>query len=104
MGNRVTRQPEVRRALVEQADHISRDNLDAALRFLDAAEATFEFLASNREVGQLCAFTNQRTAGMRVWPIEGFRNYLVFYRPTKDGVDIVRVLHGARDFEAFFGE
>jgi len=41
--------------------------------------------------------------GLRAWPIDGFRNHLVFYRPTDEGVDIVRVLHGARDIEALFG-
>jgi len=52
MAPGVSRKPEVRRDLVEYAEHISRDNLDAALRFLDAAERTFKFLAANREVGQ----------------------------------------------------
>jgi toxin ParE1/3/4 len=103
MGERVTRQPEVRRNLIEQAGYISHDNLDAALRFLDAAEATFEFLADHREVGEMFPSTNPRTAGMRVWPVDGFRNHLVFYRPTDDGVDIVRVLHGSRDLGAVFG-
>ena len=25
------------------------------------------------------------------------RRYLVFYRPTSDGIEVIRVLHGARD-------
>jgi plasmid stabilization system protein ParE len=24
-------------------------------------------------------------------------NYVIFYLPTQDGIDVVRVLHGARD-------
>jgi toxin ParE1/3/4 len=35
---------------------------------------------------------------MRFWPVTGFRNYLVFYFPLSDGVEIVRVLHAARDW------
>jgi plasmid stabilization system protein ParE len=27
---------------------------------------------------------------------------LIFYRPTKDGIEIVRILHGARDIAAEF--
>jgi toxin ParE1/3/4 len=103
MARRVSRKPEVRRDLVGLADYISRDNLDAALRFLDAAERTFNFLAANNQSGQQCGFQQPEIAGLRVWPIEGFRNYLVFYRPTDDGVEILRVLHGARDIEALFG-
>jgi toxin ParE1/3/4 len=29
-----------------------------------------------------------------------FRNYLVFYRPIEDGVEVLTVLHGARDLQA----
>jgi toxin ParE1/3/4 len=32
--------------------------------------------------------------GLRSVP---YSRYVIFYRPIKDGVEIVRVLHGARD-------
>ena len=32
-----------------------------------------------------------------MWPVASFEDYLIFYRPTKRGIDVVRVLHGARD-------
>jgi toxin ParE1/3/4 len=35
---------------------------------------------------------------------QGFSNYLIFYKRTKDGVEVLRVLHGARDIEAAFDE
>ena len=41
---------------------------------------------------------------MRIWQVKGFRNIIVFYRPRAGAVEIVRVLHGARDFAALFGE
>jgi len=28
-----------------------------------------------------------------------YRNYLIFYRVRKDAVEILHVLHGARDYE-----
>lgn len=34
---------------------------------------------------------------MRRWPVTGFENYLVYYRPLRDGIEIIRILHGARD-------
>jgi len=103
MAPSVSRKPEVRRDLVELADYISRDNLAAALRFLDSAERTFKFLAANPDSGQLCHFPQSDLAGLRVWPIESFGNYLVFYRSTDDGAEIWRVLHGARNIETLFG-
>lgn len=36
---------------------------------------------------------------LRAFPVG---NYVVFYRPLPNGVDIVRVVHGARDFESLF--
>ena len=31
-------------------------------------------------------------------PVPGFRSHLIFYRPLSSGVEIVRILHGARDW------
>ena len=36
---------------------------------------------------------------LRTWLSPAFRNYLIFYRELPDGVEIVRVLHGARDIQ-----
>ncbi len=37
--------------------------------------------------------------GVRSFP---FGRYVVFYVPLDDGIDVVRVLHGARDIDAVF--
>lgn len=36
-------------------------------------------------------------------PISRFRMYIVFYRPAPDGIEILRVIHGARDIESLAG-
>jgi plasmid stabilization system protein ParE len=36
---------------------------------------------------------------LRRWPVNGFENWLIFYRAKCDAVDIVHVLHGAQDIE-----
>jgi toxin ParE1/3/4 len=38
-----------------------------------------------------------RLADLRRWPVSGFPNHLIFYQPTEGGIEVVRVLHGARD-------
>lgn len=101
---RVERRPEVRRDLVNSADYISQGNLDAALRFLEAVESTIAFLADNREAGERFRFSDNRVSEVRSRTVEGFRNYIVFYRPLDDGIEIVRVLHGARDIDSLFGK
>ena len=40
-----------------------------------------------------------RLADIRVWRISGFEKHLIFYRPCPKGVEILDVIHGARDIE-----
>jgi toxin ParE1/3/4 len=89
--------------LEELATYISRDNLDAALRLIDAANATFESLARFPGLGEPCEFDNPRLAEMRRWRIDGFVRYLLFYIPRDDEIEVVRILHGARDLNRVFG-
>jgi toxin ParE1/3/4 len=35
--------------------------------------------------------------GVRMLPVTGFENYLLFYIEHEDCVDVIRLLHGARD-------
>ncbi len=88
------------RSLVEKRPRAIRDLL--ALRFLDAAEASFEHLAAMPELGVARDYRDPRLSGVRMWPIGRFENYLIFYRPAARGVEIVRVLHAKRDIGAVF--
>ena len=90
--------------LNEQAKYIQRDSPQAAIRFLAAAEATFERLAATPELGQRQEFGRAELAGLRVWQVQGFDNYLVFYRPIERGIEVLRVLHAARDIAAIFDD
>ena len=98
----VFRRPRARADLLEIAEYIARDNLPASSRFLDVAEACFRTLARFPEMGALAHFDSPHLLGLRRSRIKGFENYLVFYRPTESGVEIIRVLHGARDIESLF--
>lgn len=54
------------------------------------------------ELGSLREFTHPSLAQVRVWRVQDFRNHLVFYRPFQSGIEVVRVLHGARDIPVIF--
>ena len=90
--------------VANHAEYIQRDSLDAALRFLDAVDAAFRRLGENPQIGAVCRFTKPHYAGMRVWPVPGFRKYLIFYRVAPGEVEVIRVLHGARDLSINFGD
>lgn len=40
-------------------------------------------------------------ADLRSFP---FGRYVIFYAPVDEGIDVVRVLHSARDVDAAFGD
>ncbi len=73
-----------------------------ALRFLRAVERAYEFLASRPKAGSPGQYHSRKLEGIRRWPVPEFENYLVFYRMAGGSVEIVRVLHGARDIESLF--
>jgi toxin ParE1/3/4 len=73
--------------------------LETALRFYDAANATFGKIALSPGVGEPRESSNPRLAGLRVSRIQGFENHLIFYLPTDGGIDVVRIFHGARDID-----
>jgi toxin ParE1/3/4 len=96
----VNKRPQVIRDLIELATYIAEDSLDVSDRFLSAAERTFKQVAQMPGMGKLCRFSHPSLSEVRQQAITGFRNYLIFYQTTELGVEILRVLHGARDLEA----
>jgi plasmid stabilization system protein ParE len=42
--------------------------------------------------------------GIRQWKVSTFDKYLIFYRIVSSGIDIIRVLHGARDIDRILDE
>ena len=100
----VYRTPQTRIDLWHIARHIAQDNRQAAIRFLNAAEATFKQLAKSPELGSLGEFQSPVLQGVRRWRVNRFTNYLIFYRQRPEGIEVIRVLHGARDIDAIFGD
>lgn len=93
---RFVRSQLAKRDILEIWDYICDDNMAAADALLDRFEARFRGLAqfplSGRERPEL-------GRNLRSVP-EG--EYLIVYRPIDDGVEIVRVIHGKRDFQKLF--
>jgi len=68
-------------------------------RLLAAFEDAVEKLAAMPGMGPERQLKNPRFQGLRFWPIKSFTNYLIYYKPTAEGIEVVPVLHGARDIE-----
>jgi len=86
------------------AEFIRRSSLRQAIRFYDAVAASYRRLADSPELGAKYGFRRPKLSDLRVWAVRGFPNHLIFYRLAGRRVEIVRLLHGARDMQAAFGE
>lgn len=82
--------------LVEIWNYIALSDPGAADRLLDRLREASQMLARNPEGG-----TPRTDLGstLRFFPVG---NYLLFYESEEDGIIIVRVLHGARDYRREF--
>jgi toxin ParE1/3/4 len=90
--------------LEEQAEFLARTSPGSALRFLDAAEAAFRRLARSPGLRRRLSLSSPFLRGIRSRPVPGFDAVLLFYRPVRDGIEVVRVLHGARDLPGLLDE
>jgi toxin ParE1/3/4 len=94
----IVRRPLANRDLVEIFRHYAREaGLQVADRFFAEAEATFARLASMPGMGTRYEPDEPLYADLRYIPVSRFRKYLVFYRPVLGGIEVLRVLHGARE-------
>jgi toxin ParE1/3/4 len=88
----INKHPIVIRDLIELATALARENQSAAERFLVITEETFKLLDKLPGIGQPTKLSDPRFRDVRQHPIEGFKRYIVFYRITDLGIEILRVL------------
>lgn len=78
-------------------DYIAADNLAAATKLVARLEALATRLAETSGMGRARA---DLLPDLRSFPLG---SYVLFYRSTENGIEIARVLHGARDVTIIFG-
>jgi toxin ParE1/3/4 len=72
--------------------YIGSSDLAAADRWVDNLEERFHVLARQPHAGKA---RPDLAPEVRFLPVG---NYLIFYRPAEDGVEIIRIVHGSRDY------
>jgi toxin ParE1/3/4 len=82
--------------LIEIGEWIAGDNPPAADRLLDELEECFQLLATRPAMGTP---RHDLSPHVRFYPVG---NYLVFYTADRDGITVVRVLHGLETIDASF--
>lgn len=103
--SRVVRRPAADRDLVAAFRHYTRHaGLRVADRFFEEVEATFARLAGMPGLGTRYEPGEAFDPDLRYFPVSRFRAYLVFYRALPDGIEVFRILHGARDIQGILAE
>ena len=82
--------------LLDIWNFIASDSFDKADQLLKKIDSQLKVLASNPGMGRK---RDSLAAYLRSFPVG---NYLIFYRPINQGIEVIRVLHGARDIQSLF--
>ena len=96
----VIKKPRAIQDLTDHFTYIGERNAQAAERFLVAAERAFTQLARFPLMGRRWKSTSLRLARIRSWSIPKFNNYLVFYQPMHNGIEVLHDFHARRNIES----
>jgi toxin ParE1/3/4 len=94
MSRRLIFSRSAQRDLNETLVYIAKDKPGAALRFVERLQAKCDLLLSQPLLGEDCSELRPDMRRLR------YQKYLIFYRFTDEKVEVVRVIHGARDWHA----
>lgn len=89
---RVIYSPEAEDDLQGIVSYITRDNPQAARDWLARIRQACETFSTHPELGEV-----RKGFGVPNSRFFSLGNYMIFYRPTDEGIEIARVIHGARD-------
>jgi len=90
---RVVLRPRAEADLTEIWEYIAGDDAAAADEFIDFISGKLKALAENPSMGRE---RPELTPLLRSFPV---KRYVVFYLPAVNGIEVVRVLHAARDLD-----
>jgi len=95
---RVRIRPGARADLLEIWNHIGENSIASADALSDKLDAAIVMLGRQPKAGRL---REELGAAVRSSPCG---SYILLYREARRGVEILRVLHAARDIESIFEE
>jgi toxin ParE1/3/4 len=78
-------------------EYVAQNNPEAARRLIKEITGKFKLLRDHPQVGRE---QNTLLGWLRSFPV---KNYIILYRPFENGIEVLRVLHSARDIEKILG-
>jgi toxin ParE1/3/4 len=104
MAKQIRRTRQLRQDLIDIYRYIHERNPAAAEKVFDAIERNIKSLLDTPGVGRRWDSSDPRLEGMRVAVVTPYRNFLIFFRPSAKGVEVYRLIHGARELEQIVDE
>jgi toxin ParE1/3/4 len=96
MTTQIIHTPSAIRDLNAITDWIAEHDLGAALNFYDDVDRILTLISRYPLLGQA---VDHLQPGLRRHTLG---DYLLFYRPRGDAIELIRVLHGTRDIDRLF--
>lgn len=90
--------PSARLDLKQITNYLAFKNPQASRKLKEKIRQICNQLAKFPKMGKR---RDELISGLRSFPVE---DYLIFYFPTENGIEIARVVSGYRDLEAMFDE
>ena len=79
-------------------DYLDTQSTEAADRFADKFDRTCALYSDHPQMGTSAEAYATDLRHFTVW------NYAIFYRPIAEGIELIRIIHGARDIPNLFVE
>jgi toxin ParE1/3/4 len=95
---RIERTRESKRDYEGILDYIAADNPSAAEKLIRTFDSKLSDYAEQPRMGTL---REEYGKDIRSFPVG---NYIIYYRPIRDGIELIRVLHAHRDHRRIFDE
>ncbi|MBI5899859.1 MAG: type II toxin-antitoxin system RelE/ParE family toxin [Rhodocyclales bacterium] len=93
---RIVRRPLAAADIADIWDFIAEDSVAQADAWVDRLDSKLHLLATQPLMGRS---RDELAPGLRSQP---YGRYVIFYEPLSDGIDVVRVIHSARDIDTVF--
>ena len=96
---RAVQRPAARRDFIVHYVYLAENaGMDVAKRFRQAVESAYARLAEMPRMGAPARVRQRKHAGVRIWRIREFEEYLIAYKPRRGGVAIERLIHAKQDY------
>jgi len=77
-------------------EYVARHQADAANKLIKEIVKKFSTLRDHPHIGRQ---RDELLVNLRSLVV---RNYVIFYQPVEDGIEVLRVIHGSRDIDTLF--